>query len=349
MALLVENSYKLNGKTSNFVLLTGENNRTLAALARIVTRKSKGRNTPPGCGNGFETAKTAFARGHVIALELGGSDQVCNLVPQFEHWQGLATGPWRQMESEIERLHNGRIMYVEIGYSRTGGDITAQTIRDFEEDRLMAWTDARIPDRFEVWVVDCDVDPQTLSSPGLWSGAVAAVKAKTRILHKVFTLGNAMPEPDRGNYIIQHGVGLAQEMCKNYSESNVTNGDTQMEGPEPHSPTTYLLHRSSATTLRADMLHMPGITPPEAAGLQIDKVILKSISSTPSKLIKRRQLRESEGLAVVAASELQFAASQVSKSTSGKKHGKDESASSSASSSSSSTPSASSSHKKAKK
>ena len=83
---------------------SGNTTSSVIAIIKTRTKVSKNRKGPPACGNGFETAYLAFAKGHIIALELGGSDDQFNVVPQFEDWQGKANGEWRQMEVEVGKV-----------------------------------------------------------------------------------------------------------------------------------------------------------------------------------------------------------------------------------------------------
>lgn len=100
MTIFCDSKFMLNGVVSHYCLKV-VGNKTVAALARIKKRSTSKREAPPVCRNGFATAGLPFAKGHVIALELSGSDEAHNVVPQFEDWQGKQNGAWRQMEVDL--------------------------------------------------------------------------------------------------------------------------------------------------------------------------------------------------------------------------------------------------------
>lgn len=178
MGVKIDDTFSLKGVTSNICMLydDGDHEITRAVIGRIRTRATQGRETADlKCGSGFVCAYLPFARGHVIALELGGSDNPYNVVPQFERWQNKA-GRWREMEEEIQKKYNGRLMVVEIGYGRSGGIDTHASLRvKFEGDPFVSWTDRLIPDKFTVRVIDHALDPSTLTSPALFAAAIAAL------------------------------------------------------------------------------------------------------------------------------------------------------------------------------
>jgi len=71
----IDNTFKLHNVQSNIIMKVDSQFNTLAVLGVINSRPTtEDREDPPKCGNGFQTADLPFAKGHVIALELGGSD-----------------------------------------------------------------------------------------------------------------------------------------------------------------------------------------------------------------------------------------------------------------------------------
>jgi hypothetical protein len=50
----------------------------------------------------YNNGAVDVAKGHVMALELGGPDIPENIVPQWAMWQG--SGEWREMEREVKRM-----------------------------------------------------------------------------------------------------------------------------------------------------------------------------------------------------------------------------------------------------
>ncbi|WP_291297463.1 hypothetical protein [Elioraea sp.] len=128
-------------------------------VGEIVRQSSQGRDNPPLCANGFDTAGTAFALGHIMALELGGCDVSENIVPQYGQWQGNANGAWRRMEKTLVDADTAtralqQVMVVVIDYDATTPMTTvAERTRFAMGEKLMHFTDPRIPTRFRVWAV----------------------------------------------------------------------------------------------------------------------------------------------------------------------------------------------------
>ena len=121
--LKTNDTFYLGGVTSCLRMKCEANGTPTAVLGVVRIRATTKRDPPPKCGSGYETDRLAFAKGHLIALELGGVDDQWNVVPQFEHWQGKPNGDWRIMEITVkQKLENttGAAMLVEAGYGRGG-------------------------------------------------------------------------------------------------------------------------------------------------------------------------------------------------------------------------------------
>lgn len=291
MTIEREQTFSLNGVTSNYcVKIVGTT--TVAALAEIRIRPTSNRKGPPKCGNGFETARLAFAKGHVVALELGGSDKASNVVPQFEHWQGKPNGAWRQMEEEL-KAHHGKMMLVTIGYGRTGGERDYDGMVDeFQDNHLVDWTDVRIPDSFEVRVwPNAGVDPANIESDQDFEEAVAKLKKTGPSYSKDFALGNQMPQPDRQMYVEQYGIGVAKDLY---------------EGRPPlHRETSimsYLLLEGTLDDIRVEMKDVPDVTPTEAAGLHVYP-LMKGIQgiTEPKARAKHKLTSQKKGVKVISS------------------------------------------------
>lgn len=289
MSVANETAFSLNGVTSNFCMkLSGA--KTVAVLGLIKVRASSNRDSPPACGNGFETDYLAFAKGHVIALELGGSDHRNNVVPQFEHWQGKPNGAWRQMEIELKD-HAGKIMLVEIGYGRTGGEQSFETLRtSFEDNRLIDWTDERIPDSFTVSVWPAGtLDPSTITTDIAFDAAVVELRKTGTSVKKPFVLGNAMPEPDRSMYIDQEAITIAMDLFENRPEGL----------QRTLSEMTWLLQETPIQEIRTQLLAVPNVTPTEATGFQFGGLLFAMHDTTPAKAKKKHKLGKAKGLAMI--------------------------------------------------
>jgi len=99
-----------------------------------------------------------------MALELGGCDDPENIVPQYELWQGVAGGAWRDMEGALYS-RGGDVMVVEIHYAVVGDNYVADQQLFNQNDRLIHWTGPNIPTRFQVWAVT--------ASSGAGAGSIA--------------------------------------------------------------------------------------------------------------------------------------------------------------------------------
>ncbi len=205
------NTFTLNSVTSCIRMQCQADGTPNAVLGVVRCRPTKDRDQPPDCGNGYVTERLAFAKGHLMALELGGVDDKWNVVPQFEHWQGKPNGAWRQMEIGLRKqlaTTIGAAMLVEVTYGRGGAqEAHAVALAAFEANRLRAWTDPRIPDYFRVrvWTGGHDGLVQGITDDTTFSNAVTKLKMLTTVYNSqdLFRLGNDMPEPDRSMYEVQ--------------------------------------------------------------------------------------------------------------------------------------------------
>ncbi len=92
----------------------------------IVRQGTGNRLSPPRCLSSFNTDYTPFAKGYVIALELGGCDETAgvgnarvsaNIVPRCEKWQGVPDGAWRDKEVAITNdVANSQVFIADITY-----------------------------------------------------------------------------------------------------------------------------------------------------------------------------------------------------------------------------------------
>lgn len=169
-------------------------------LVGVIHRQNtRGRDIPPDCISGFETDFTPFAKGHIMALELGGWDGSPNIVPQYGMWQGLRTGQWRIMEVEMNESA-AEAMVVQLDYDEVA-DTYAEQSRQFRSGKkLLDWTDPRIPVRFDVWGVPlAHVQPYLAADAAEKNRAVetGALRGHLPPPTKTFLI-DAMPQVDRG-------------------------------------------------------------------------------------------------------------------------------------------------------
>lgn len=262
--ILVDNEWEFKKVTSNLRILFDETtNRTDAVLAKIQHRSStKPRPAMPDlCGNGYKTESLPFAMGHVIALELGGSNHKLNIVPQFENWQGKPNGDWRAMEMELSRpAYAGAAMLVELTYGRVGAVETHDAAKAaFDADRLRDWTDPRIPDAFHVrvWPAGTDWD-KNLTTEAQFRRAIAAFSAAP-MYERRFQLGTGIPQPDRQMEAVQTGLTIAKRM---FSRQNDITDERE-----------FLLLASTIPAVQDALKRTRGITPFDAAGTTVFELV----------------------------------------------------------------------------
>lgn len=256
----VDDTFLLDGvKSSLCMKYSAADHSTQSVLAVIRHRRTQKRAGPPACGNGFQTAYLPFAKGHVIALELGGSDVSYNVVPQFEDWQGKANGAWRRMEIELQNAkYANHIMLVEVGYGRTGipEDHDSAHVQ-FASNRLRTWTDPRIPDSFKIGVWQANTNVCGIANDAAFDHEANLLKQKTLVFFTEFTLGEEMPQPDRGNYINQFGLTKAIDQYEKYCENK-----------QDASFISFMLKRNVIKEIRDDLMDVDEVTPTEAQGIQ---------------------------------------------------------------------------------
>jgi hypothetical protein len=74
--------------------------RPLRVEGLIMPVTTSGRATAPSSVTGFKTSGLQMDKGHLMALELGGPDVGCNIIPQGRRLN--EHGPWRQMETSLK-------------------------------------------------------------------------------------------------------------------------------------------------------------------------------------------------------------------------------------------------------
>jgi hypothetical protein len=299
MAVKFEKTFKLDGVTSKLAMKCDlTTNNTLRVLGCIQKRGTKDRESPPACGNGFETAGLPFAKGHVIALELGGSDDRYNVVPQFEDWQGKANGAWRQMETEVYNIAlPNSLMLVDITYGRTGLQVSHdQAEADFLNNKLMDWTDPRIPDQFRIRVWTSTSDPTSLhpATDTQFDALVGELGKNTPYYEKSFVLGVALPSPDRDYYVNQAAMRVAEGV---WEKKKAKLGEKQ------GSFATFMLTEGSVAEVRKECAGDKRFTPTEA-NVQAAPVIMSYQKITVPQLEKKREGLKKRKIAAVTDADL---------------------------------------------
>jgi hypothetical protein len=285
--------FSLSGVTSHLIMKYNDEDYTTTVLGYIQHRVTKNRKGPPACGNGYDTSYLPFAKGHVIALELGGSDDVYNVVPQFEHWQGKPNGAWRIMENALGDSQCASCwMQVDVGYGRAGVEESHDAAQDaFDLDRLRDWTDPRIPDVFRVRVWNGIVDSSKINNDQEFDKALVKLAFSTLKFEQTFNLGTGIPEPDRNMYIVQMALSAALD-----KHAALTREVSML---------SYLLEPGAVASVRTTVAAENGVTATEAAGLQAFP-IMKAYQAgvTEPKIQKKILKRNADGLGTAGDAEL---------------------------------------------
>jgi hypothetical protein len=138
------------------LILTDLQSRPVSLVGKITVQATTDRPSPPASISGFNTDNTPFAKGHIMALELGGPDVSENIVPQYERWQG--GHDWRNMETRV-RDHSIAgssfgIFIVQLLYGNST-DTRATSYKNFNNSEFLTpWNDYRIPTEYRVWLYD---------------------------------------------------------------------------------------------------------------------------------------------------------------------------------------------------
>jgi len=289
-----DNTFNLGGVTSNICMkLTGDN--TTAVLGLIKRRVTGKRASPPACANGYDTAYLPFAKGHILGLEVGGTDSPYNVVPQFEDWQGKANGEWRQMEIDLDNaLYEDAIVLIEVAYNRVGVEESHDTAyAEFQGNQLRDWTDPRIPDAYSIRVFKEMLDPSTIITELLFDQAVMMLNTKGHVFSKQFNLGKTMPEPDRSMYINQFALDAAYD----YHDSTNLKRNVSM--------ISLILEPGTIEFVRTAVGQNPAISHAEAAGIQGFPIMFAyQRGVTLPKIVKQRNKRLAEGLPTATATNI---------------------------------------------
>lgn len=166
------------------------------------------------------------------------------------------------MDAPAQRTRTpaGKVMLVEVGCGRTGGIQNHDTMRtEFQGNRLMDWTDERIPDSFKarVW-----------PNPGL---------------------GNAMPQPGRGSDEVQEAITIAKELhaAEEHDPPTLKRKLTDL---------SFLVERGAIDNVRKRLNIVPGVTAPEDTRLQLMPLIQTMHDTTETKVHRKCAQRAKEGV-----------------------------------------------------
>lgn len=255
--------------TSDFCALSDGTNVT-AVLARIHASRTDDRGNPPACHNGFAVEGLPLARGHVVALSLGGCDESFNIVPQFEHWQ--ATGAWRRMEVHVRKHFDGKLMLVEILYGRDGGE---QGFADWAGSTFMAWTDSRVPDHFTINIYDSPASPFAIEDGGAFYRTVNGLQGA--LYSQEFDLGTEMPSEDKAYYLNLRALEAIEAKLH--------------KDKDQRDPMDYVLQDPNAMGwVRGTVGAWDGVTATEAGALQAFNIVRRGHDITEPKFVKQWNL-----------------------------------------------------------
>jgi len=271
--------------------LVGTN--TVGLLGLIQCRPTNDRENPPQPANGFNTAGTPFGNGHVLALNLGGTDDTRNLVPQWEQWQ--QTGVWRQVEVKCAEF-NGGLLRCEVTYDGAALDQHAILLARMAANPLQAWADPRLPTTFRVRVY-------WRSTPAL--GAVLNDLAYTALAstldseHAVFDSGvlahQNMPREDVMYWQNQVMAGQLKHLYTAFTAQE----EARIAGQgqvlvKPIDFTQFVQHGDTRTELQAVLGGYAGFSPTDISGLQMERALRATHKLTQKSVARFRKLMHAD-------------------------------------------------------
>jgi hypothetical protein len=121
-----------------------------------------------------------------------------------------------------------------------------------------------------------------------FDAAVTTLLKNGCVYTKDFVLGNQMPEPDRGNYIVQEGITIATKLNEEYDESDGT-----------LTPISFLMKEDTIKEVRKELVNVSGVTAPEASGFQLFPLIQGMHQTTEAKVMKKYEARTKQGIKLV--------------------------------------------------
>ncbi len=268
--------------------LVGAN--TVGLLGRIECRPTSGRDNPPQPANGFNTAGTPFGNGHVLALNLGGTDDTRNLVPQWEQWQ--QTGTWRQVEVKCAAFNDG-LFRCELAYDTAASDQHANLLAGMTVNPLQAWADPRLPTMFRVRVY---LRP-TAALSALHGNEVAydALAATLDVEHPVFDsqvlAHQDMPPEDVLYWQNQVMAGQLKQLYATFTAQE----EARIAGlgqvlVNPINFTQFVQHGETRTELQAVLGGFTGFSATDIAGLQMERALRATHKLTEKRVAQFRKL-----------------------------------------------------------
>lgn len=266
--------HAVNQFGSLFAIRLDSTGNTLGVLGLIQCRSTSGRPSPPQPHNGFNTAHTPFGNGHVLALSLGGTDDARNIVPQWEQWQ--QTGAWRKVEEQCEHF-DGHLFRCDIAYDAAAVDNYAANQSAFAAHPLSAWAHPGLPISFRVRTYSrtgAATELAGLNSEHAYDALALKLDA-AKAAYDSGVLGHAsMPAEDTAYWQDQVIAELARKGHANFEHaesSRVTTPSTVFVSTI--SLTNYVLHPDTRTELQGQLGKLPGFSPTEISGLQVDRVL----------------------------------------------------------------------------
>lgn len=265
-----------------FIKLEGEI--TVSVIGIVSKIDTTGRPNPPPPHSGFKTAKTPFGNGHVFALSLGGSDSRKNIVPQWEQWQ--QTGAWRRFEVDCEAF-NGQIFRCDILYNPAASQQYDLLWAAFQKDRLIAWSDPRLPTHFRVRVfARADLGSYDgISNEAQLDAALSALDKKKEQLDSGWLDHVDMPLQDRAYWQEQTIGTLLDDMYDDFQdeeELRATGAGKKLD--RAISFTGFVLHPDTIPDLQKQLEEYNGFTATEIAGVKADRMLRATHKWTEKKV-----------------------------------------------------------------
>mgnify|MGYP003384622099 CR=1 FL=1 len=269
--------------------MNGEN--TIGVLALIAPVSTVGRDLPPQPHNGFNTSDTPFGNGHVFALNLGGTDDRHNLVPQWENWQ--QSGQWRRVETDCISFP-GHIFRCDITYDTSLPDNYDTTKAQFADNPLVAWADPRLPTSFRVRVYNLTGAAGSITAINndtTYDALLATLNTTVAAYDSTVLDHRAMPAEDVRIWQDRLLNGMARESYNTYvaSETTRVEGTGQVLESTISMP-DFLLHSDTRSEIQSAMTAHGGFSITDVTGLQMERVFQATMAIKPTALERHKAM-----------------------------------------------------------
>lgn len=272
--------------------LVGAN--TVGLLGRIQCRPTNDRDNPPQPANGFNTAGTPFGNGHLLALNLGGTDDTRNLVPQWEQWQ--QTGTWRQIEVNCV-VFDGELFRCDVEYDGAALDKHAILLAGMATDPLQVWTDPRLPTAFRVRVYKHDTAALNAlhGNERAYDWMATTLDSMRPLFDSNVLAHQDMPPEDVLYWQNQVMAGQLKQLYAAFTaQEEVRIAGLGQVLVRPIDFTQFVQHGDTRTDLQAVLGGFRGFSTTDIAGLQMERALRATHKLTNKAAARIRKMMHSD-------------------------------------------------------